>query len=210
MIDGFVLSFFLPLMVHALAGLTAGVTGVLAFRAPKRRGRHHDWGKCYLWAYTVVFLTATILSVQHWPADAYLFLLAMLGYGFALGGYTTRRFRQESLLWRLLGKQWVVVHIVGMIGSYVVLWTAFYVDNAHLIPGLKQLPPLTFWVLPTVIALPFLVVSISALRHKRPGLRNSMAHRKESHPDEAPSLLDHACHSVAWLSKECHACLFAR
>lgn len=51
-------------------------------------------------------------------------------------------------------------HIVGMIGSYVVLWTAFYVDNAHLIPGLKELPTLTFWVLPTVIALPFIVLSL--------------------------------------------------
>jgi len=59
-----------------------------------------------------------------------------------------------------------------VIGSYVVLWTAFYVDNAHLIPGLKQLPTLTFWVLPTVIALPFLVVSLSrfapkTVRHTR-------------------------------------------
>jgi hypothetical protein len=34
----------------------------------------------------VVFLTATIFSVQHWPVDAYLFVLATLGYGFALGG----------------------------------------------------------------------------------------------------------------------------
>jgi len=48
-----------------------------------------------------------------------------------------------------------------VIGPYVVLWTAFYVDNAHLIPGLNQLPPLTFWVLPTVIGLPFIVLSIS-------------------------------------------------
>ena len=70
MIDGFPLSFFLPLVVHAMAGLTAGVTGVLAFRAPKRRGRHPRWGRRYLWAYAVVFLTATILSVQRWPADA--------------------------------------------------------------------------------------------------------------------------------------------
>jgi hypothetical protein len=48
MIDGFALSFFLPLVVHVLAGLTTGVTGVLAFRAPKRRGRHHRWGTRYL------------------------------------------------------------------------------------------------------------------------------------------------------------------
>ena len=161
MIDGLPLSFFLPLVVHALAGLTTGVTGVLAFRASKRRGRHHQWGKSYLWAYTVVFLTAIMLSVQHLPADIYLLVLATLGYGLALSGSAARRFRLELIVRRIVGKQWVVAHIVGVIGSYVVLWTAFYVDNAHLIPGLKQLPILTFWVLPSLIALPFLVVSLS-------------------------------------------------
>ena len=161
MIEGFPLSFFLPLVVHVLAGLTTGVTGVLAFRAPKRPGRHHRWGRYYLWAYTVVFFTATILSVQRWAADAYLFFLALAGYGFALSGYAARRFRREPSLVRLLGKQWVIVHILGMIGSYIDLWTAFYVDNAHLIPGLNQLPPLAFWVLPTVIGIPFIIVSIS-------------------------------------------------
>jgi len=161
MIDGFPLSFFLPLVVHALAGLTTGVTGVVAFRAPKRRGRHHRWGTYYLWAYTVVFFTATILSAQRWSADAYLFFMALTGYGLALAGYTARRFRREPWLMRLLGKQWVVAHIIGVIGSYIVLWTAFYVDNAHLIPGLKLLPPLTFWVLPTLIGIPFIILSIS-------------------------------------------------
>jgi hypothetical protein len=166
MIDGFPLSFFLPLVVHVLAGLTTGVTGVLAFRAPKRRGRHHQWGKSYLLAYTAVFLTATILSLQRMPADAYLLVLATLGYGLALCGYIARRFRQEPIVRRMLGRWWVVVHIIGEIGSYTVLWTAFYVDNAHLIPGLKQIPTLTFWVLPTLIALPFLVVSLSRFAPK--------------------------------------------
>ena len=166
MIDGLPLSFFLPLVVHALAGLTTGVMGVLAFRAPKRRGRHHEWGKSYLWAYTVVFLTATMLSIQRMPSDAYLLVLATIGYGLALCGYAARRFRQEPLVRRIVGKQWVVAHIIGVIGSYVVLWTAFYVDNAHLIPGLKELPTLTFWVLPSIIALPFLVVSLSRFAAK--------------------------------------------
>src|SRR5260370_24057226 len=104
MIDGLAFSFFLPLVVHALAGLTTGVMGVLAFRAPKRRGRHHQWGKSYLWAYTVVFLTAIMLSVQHMPADAYLLVLATLGYGFALSGFAARRFRQEPLVKSIVGK----------------------------------------------------------------------------------------------------------
>jgi hypothetical protein len=161
MIDGFPLSFFLPLVVHAVAGFLTGVTGLMAFRAPKRRERHPHWGIRYLWAYTIVFLTATILSAERWEADAYLFFLAVIGYGFALGGYGARRFREVPQVRRVLAKQWVVAHIIGMIGSYVVLWTAFYVDNAHLIPLLNRLPLLTFWVLPTVIGLPFIVLSIA-------------------------------------------------
>jgi hypothetical protein len=166
MIDGFPLSFFLPLVVHALAALTTGVTGVITFSRPKRGGHHPKWGGRYLWVYTVVFLTAIILSVQHWSADVYLVVLATIGYGFALGGYGARRFRQQPMVRRMLGKQWISAHIVGMIGSYVVLWTAFYVDNAHLFPGLKELPTLTFWVLPTVIVLPFLVLSLSRFAPK--------------------------------------------
>ena len=166
MIDGLPLSFFIPLVMHALAALTTGVTGVITFSRPIDSVRHPKWGERYLWAYTIVFLTAIILSVQHWPTDAYLVILATIGYGFALAGYGARRFRQKLMVRRILGKQWISAHIVSMIGSYVVLWTAFYVDNAHLFPGLKELPTLTFWVLPTMIALPFLVVSLSRFAPK--------------------------------------------
>jgi hypothetical protein len=165
-IDGLPLAFFVPLVVHALAGLTTGVTGVVAFSVPKGPARHHRWGKRYLWAYTVVFLTATILSVQRWGADAYLFGLALLGYSVALAGYGARRFRHTSWLRRLLGDWWVIAHLSGMIASYVVLWTAFYVDNAHLFPGLNRLPTITFWVAPALIAVPFLVNSIARFAPK--------------------------------------------
>lgn len=160
MIDGFSLSFFLPLVIHALAGMTTALRGTLAFRAPKRPGRHPQWGVRYFWAYTLVFVTATLLSVQRWSADAPLFALATIGYGLTPGTYAARRFRQQLLMTRMVGKWWGVVHLGGMIGSYVVLWTAFYVDNAHLVPLLKQLPTLTFWILPSLIALPFLVLSL--------------------------------------------------
>ena len=168
MIDGLPYSFFFPLVVHALAGLTTTVLGIVTFSVPKGPTRHHRWGERYLWAYTVVFLTATILSVQRWAADAYLFGLAVLGYSFALGGYSARRFRQALWLQRTLGEYWVIAHLSGMIASYVVLLTAFYVDNAHLIPGLNRLPTLTFWVAPTLIAIPFLVLSIWRFLPKTP------------------------------------------
>ncbi len=172
MIDGFPLSFFLPLVVHALAALTTGVAGVITFSRPKRSIHHPKWGVRYLWAYTMVFLTAIILSVQHLPTDAYLVVLATIGYGAALAGYGARRFRQKPMVRCVLGNQWIIAHIVGMIGSYIVLWTAFYVDNAHVIPGLNRLPSLTFWVLPTMIGIPFLVLSLSrvapeSIRHTR-------------------------------------------
>jgi hypothetical protein len=161
MIDGFPLLFFLPLIIHVLAGLTTVVTGIMAFSVPKGPARHHRWGRRYLWAYTIVLLTAMLLSVQRWQADAYLFFLAVLGALCALIGYAARRFRHACWIRRRLSGLWVVVHIVGMIGSYVILLTAFYVDNAHLIPGLDQLPSLTFWVLPSVIGLVFMALSIS-------------------------------------------------
>jgi hypothetical protein len=163
---GIPLSFFLPLIVHVWAGLATVIIGIVAFRAPKRRGRHPRWGVRYLWAYTLVFLTATMLSFQHWETSAYLLFIALVGYGLALGGYGARRLRRERWVMRLLGKNWVIAHIMGTIGSYIVLLTGFYVDNAHLIPLLNQLPPLTFWVLPTVIGIPFIVLSLSRFAPK--------------------------------------------
>jgi len=78
MIDGLPLTFFLPLVVHALAALTIGVTGVIAFSWPKRRESHPQWGERYLWAY-IVFLCllrerpARLVSLQReesMPASA--------------------------------------------------------------------------------------------------------------------------------------------
>jgi hypothetical protein len=163
---GIPLSFFLPLIVHVWAGLATVIIGIVAFRALKRRGRHPHWGVRYLWAYTLVFLTATILSGERWSADAYLFFIALVGYGLALGGYGARRFRQKPWMMRWLRKNWVIAHIVGTIGSYILLLTGFYVDNAHLIPLLNRLPQITFWVLPTVIGIPFIVLSLSRFAPK--------------------------------------------
>jgi hypothetical protein len=60
-------------------------------------------------------------------------------------------------------REWVKVHIRGMGTSYVLLLTAFYVDNGPNLPLWKELPPLAFWVLPSMVGVPIFVWAL--LRH---------------------------------------------
>ena len=52
---------------------------------------------------------------------------------------------------------WVQLHITGMGFSYVLLLTAFYVDNGKNLPIWKELPSITYWLLPSVIGIPLIV-----------------------------------------------------
>jgi hypothetical protein len=155
------LSFVLPLIVHAWAGLAAVICGIAAFRVSKRPGRHPRWGIRYLWAYTLVLLTATLLTIQIWSTHAYLLFIALTGYGFVLVAYAARRFRRAQRAPQCLQKHWLTIHLSGMIGSYVVLWIGFLVDNAPKVPGLVAVPVLVFWLLPPAVALPFLIRSLA-------------------------------------------------
>lgn len=47
--------------------------------------------------------------------------------------------------------------LVGMGISYVVLLTAFYVDNGKNLPLWRDLPSIVFWLLPAAIGVPFVV-----------------------------------------------------
>jgi hypothetical protein len=151
--------FALPLIMHILAGLASVITGIVAFCLPKRRGNHPRWGRYCLWAYSLVFLTSTILSFERWPEDAYLFFTALVAYGLALVGYATGRMRQNTRVSAVLRKRWVSLHILAMTGSYVGLVTAFLVDDSHAISLVKRLPAVAYWFLPGIITLPFLVRS---------------------------------------------------
>ena len=46
--------------------------------------------------------------------------------------------------------------MTGMAASYILLLTAFYVDNGRNLPLWRLLPQWAFWVLPSAVGLPIL------------------------------------------------------
>ena len=133
--------------VHVLAGLVCTIAGAVAMLAPKRRGRHPTAGSVYYWSLVVVFLTMTALSIIRFPANNHLFVLGALSFGSAWAGRRARR---------RLGPHWAPVHATGMALSYILLLTAFYVDNGPNLPLWRSLPRLSYWLLPSLIGLPIL------------------------------------------------------
>lgn len=151
------LAFALLLVCHVLAGLTCVITGPVAMTARKRKGRHPRFGTTYYWALSVVFVTATGMAGVRWQHDAYLFVLGSVAFAVASVGYAARRIR-----WR----GWTAFHIGGMSVSYIVLLTAFYVDNGPHLPLWNRLPAIAFWIGPSLIGLPLVVRAL--LRHTHP------------------------------------------
>ncbi|HMH92474.1 MAG TPA: hypothetical protein VK586_15485 [Streptosporangiaceae bacterium] len=152
------------LAVHVGAGLTAVITGALAATAPKRRGRHTRAGIVYYWAITVVFATATAMTALRPARDFYLFLLGALAFTLATVGRDYRR-RPNASPWR----RWPghAPHILAMSGSYVVLLTAFYVDNGKNLPLWNRLPAAAYWILPALVAAPLIARSLHHYRRPR-------------------------------------------
>ena len=138
--------------IHVAAGLVCTATGIVAMLTAKGPGRHPAAGAVYYWSLVVVFLTMAALSVLRWPENTHLFILGIVSFGAATIGRSARRH-----LWR----GWLRIHIGSMAVSYIVLLTAFYVDNGPHLPLWRLLPPLAYWLLPSLVALPFLVWALS-------------------------------------------------
>jgi lysylphosphatidylglycerol synthetase-like protein (DUF2156 family) len=155
--------FLSVLAVHVVAGLTAVITGALAATAPKRRGRHTRAGTVYYWAITVVFATATAMTALRPARDYYLFLLGALTFTLATAGRHYRRHPSAGLWRRWPGH---APHILAMSASYVVLLTAFYVDNGKNLPLWDRLPAAAYWILPALVAAPLTARSLH--RHRQP------------------------------------------
>jgi hypothetical protein len=143
------------LVCHIAAGLTCVVTGVLATTAAKRPGRHTVAGAVYLWSLAVVFASATVMALLRFAQDWHLLLIAVVAFTTGSIGYLARRRR-----WR----GWLRTHLLGMSGSYIALFTGFYVDNGPNLPLWNRLPTVAFWLLPSLVGVP-LVVRAMAGRH---------------------------------------------
>ena len=115
---------------------------------------HSAFGTIYYWCLLAVFASATFLSVMRWAENYHLFTLGALSFASAWLGRRALRERWRS---------WARLHITGMGFSYILMLIAFYVDNGKQLPLWKDLPHFTYWLLPLVVGLPFIVRAL--LRH---------------------------------------------
>ena len=136
------------LILHVPAGLAAVVSGAAAMWAHKGSAAHRRRGLTYLTALAVVCFSGVGLAITRWPRFPHLLLLGVLAAAAAATGYAARRRPSPG------------VHLLGMSTSYVVMLTAFYVDNGPKLPVWRLLPPAAFWFLPSLIALPLILMAL--------------------------------------------------
>jgi hypothetical protein len=139
--------FLTILAIHVPVGMVAVVTGVAAMLSHKGSGAHTRFGSIYFWSLGVLFITSTGLAAMRWREDYYLFFLGALSFSVAVTGRTARRQR-----WKMP----IDLHIVGMGVSYIAMLTAFYVDNGKNLPIWRDLPHVTYWLLPSAVGLPLI------------------------------------------------------
>jgi hypothetical protein len=139
------------LATHVLLGMACVVLGIAAMLSVKRRGPHPRAGTLYYWSLAALFATASVLAAMRWAEDYHLFILGALSFAAASVGRTARR-----RLWR----RWIDFHVSGMGLSYVLMLTAFYVDNGKSLPVWRDLPHITYWILPGAVGVPLIVIAL--------------------------------------------------
>lgn len=140
----------LLLYVHIFAAASSFLTGTYAICAEKSRGGHTMVGTIYHWLMLLACLTAVPLALLHWEKSRYLIFVAIGSYSFAFRGYRAARMRQPG---------WLGRHISGMLGSYIAMTTALVVIGARSFPILTAVPSFVFWILPTLVGTPLIILS---------------------------------------------------
>jgi len=151
--------FLSVLTFHIVLGMACVVLGIAAMLIQKRAGKHPQFGAAYYWCLAVLFASATFLALMRWSQDYHLFILGALSFTAASVGRMARR-----QLWR----RWVDFHVTGMGLSYILVLTAFYVDNGKNLPVWRDLPHIAYWILPGAVGIPLIVNALTRW-HRRLG-----------------------------------------
>jgi hypothetical protein len=136
------------LAVHVAAGMWCVATGVVAMLSDKERGRHPRFGSLYFWGLVVVFVTMSALAAMRWAEDYILFILGALSFGAAFVGRLAAPSRAPG---------WTRIHVTAMGSSYILMLTAFYVDNGKNLPLWRNLPHIAYWLIPSAVGIPIIV-----------------------------------------------------
>lgn len=117
---------------------------------------HRRSGLAYLFALTTLVLTGSVLAFAEWSSRRHLFALGSAALGLGAVGYLERWRRRHG---------WRSRHLLAMGASYIVMLTAFYVDNGPRLPLWWRLPGWALWLFPSLVGAPLIA---RAWRRYRP------------------------------------------
>lgn len=140
--------FLAVVAIHVFVGITAVIAGIVAMLSVKGPGRHPSFGLWYYRSLVLTFVTMTVLSAMRWAHDYHLFILGALALTAVVVGRRTAPSRSGGR---------IRIHVIAMGLSYVLLLTAFYVDNGPNLPVWRRLPHIAYWVLPILLGAPLIV-----------------------------------------------------
>jgi len=132
----------------------------------QRPGKTLQFRSYLFWCLFGTFTTMSALAFARWQEDYELFFLGALSFGSAWLGRNILRHR-----WRQRPR----LHLTFMGAFYILMITAFYVDNGKNLPLWRELPQIAFWVLPALVGTP---VILYALRSHPVALDYDQRHQK--------------------------------
>jgi hypothetical protein len=140
--------------LHVAFGIAAVFAGAAAMLVRKGRGSHSRRGTTYYWCLAGTVVSAAPLAIVRWSEDLPVSALGIVGLGAATFGRIALQRRWPG---------WARLHVLGMGLSYILLLTAFYVENGSSLPLWDRLPTIAYWLMPSAIGAP--IIALTLLRH---------------------------------------------
>lgn len=147
-------TFLTIVAIHIVIGIACVLSGLFAMLSRKGTRLHTLAGKTYHIGMILIFITVIILALMRWPFNIHLLVLGILAF-------LSSHFGKQQA--RKLTPVSTRLHTILMGSSYILLLTAFYVDNGKNLPFWRMFPQVFFWLFPAAIGIPFIVYAL--LKH---------------------------------------------